>query len=181
MATYDFYLPVPTRNQSPYVEFIRENIIKPDGINIIPAVFKDIPQVYKLVNLVIRIVATADVADRNVAVFILSRKDIDQTKVFQMQGCTATANQTKITYYSRVNYVSGTGVSFGGGGLIGIGEGIIFQPDNYMNIYTAGGANGDRLDVHAIFKYMNRELGLPDPAQDIEWFPGSVQSEKGSE
>lgn len=152
----------PERHQSAYVDvLLTPEVIGTDTYKLIAGEWLAIPQVFRLVYATLRATCDVTVADRFPALAHYRKTD-------QLSGYFGAAIVASATGSLTVGSFSVTGsVTFSEQSILGLNpEALIIDgPSDYITMGLLGGVAGDSYYAHLVFKYLNRELGMIDPAE----------------
>lgn len=130
--------------------------------------------IWELMNVSIKLVADANVANRFVTVscYNISRS----VKFDTIVSVAITAGQTKYVQIGRYNAFSDMSPRIAGTYYSGIGEGAYqFSGDSYLQLWVQNGLPGDVWEYKMQLKYLNRILNIVPEMYDpkiTKWFQG---------
>lgn len=156
MANVSKTLPAPTEKQSPYV---RISIPEADQLlNIIGGWIQDVPQVWKLVGAYLSATTTADVANRYM--YLYNRSELSASTIVSLKGGVIAASQTKTWQLGPVIHETSSGIL--SDALTGFNaDSLVIGGNGLLVVYIGNGQVGDVWSGDFVFKYLNRELGMP--------------------
>lgn len=168
MAEQIITLTPPKRYESPYKWFNVGNYDGGDTIVFSSGVFRDIPIVWKVCKLKVSLTCSAVVANRNPRIGFYLDGAIQNIVLITGDTVAASATGTLgLTDFSIVS--SSVGVTFDD--YVGAyEEAFVVSGLDQFRITIVNNQAGDLFACRAQLKYMNKELGLPDPYSfDFLW------------
>ena len=153
----------PTLLAGPYVDIHYSGQTGVDRVIVIGGYYQQIPQIWSIESLYIRLVCDATIANRYIKSRIYPYYNVGDAvhTTFMFSAGPAAASETKISKIGHYVYVGGN-EAVDADGRAGIDDTVIGGSDAAVN-YISAGVAGDLWSIFLRLKYRNRDLGIPTP------------------
>lgn len=145
------------------VDFTGSNSIKIFG-----GWWEKYPQNWELSGLILKLTCTADVANRSILVFI-RQSEVSTSYYWYVRSANITASQSRNFEVGPSAYFYGSAIP-GNDQAVGVHYSPQFSGDEVLHLEVNAVEAGDNLRGFVRLKYINPELGIPNPYGDI-WRP----------